>query len=284
MPFSDPPVGALTLPEGAGPADPRIVLGDEIPAELAAYYAGFAETVRSAILYYVDSDKYLYEASTTNDGGDRYRNAVCRGMVLAGVVREASRYAFRSGIGDYYPSLQVGLRDANASFVQWQGEFLLSRDAAANIDAPLTISYTTRLGIMGVLSRSTAQAIANSVSGAPLVFDTIEYDPFGMAALSGGGPNLSGFTAPFTGFYAVHGTCVYPSNSTGVRAWTIRRNSTFGTEFKVGALAASHPGFVHDPAVFYSAGDLININTFHTAGVTLNVTGARMSVRLVSLS
>lgn len=286
MPFSDPPTGSLTLPAGAADTDPRIVLGDDIPDELGAYYAAFGETVRSAILYYVSDTIYLYEASTTNDGGDIHLNSVTRGMVLAGEVREATRYEYRPIIGGYAPSLQVGRRDADASFVQWAGTFLLAVDTEANIEGPLTIGNTVRLSMMCVLTRSTAQGMPNSSAASPVYFDTIERDPYGMAHPHTVPGQYDGVTVPFDGWYAVACSSTFATNITGVRAWTIKRNSGLYTEMKIPAVTTSgaHPGLVHDPAFYANAGDVIGFNNYQNSGGVLNITQAKLSVRMVSLA
>lgn len=86
MPWNDYPLTELTIPGTAGDADPRIVIGPDIPAELQAFYiAQRGEPVAAAILYYTSATSYYYEADLTSIGSN---HAHGRGMASAGVVHE----------------------------------------------------------------------------------------------------------------------------------------------------------------------------------------------------
>lgn len=59
----------LTLPPGAGAGAARIVLGPDVPPELAAYYLGLGLTVVSAILFYDQFGNYYYYAALEASAG-----------------------------------------------------------------------------------------------------------------------------------------------------------------------------------------------------------------------
>lgn len=67
MPFTDPPTDSVTIPSDAGPADPRIVLGPEIPPELTAFYGD--ANITGALVYWIDGNRYGYSAVIANPGG-----------------------------------------------------------------------------------------------------------------------------------------------------------------------------------------------------------------------
>lgn len=54
---------SLTLPAGAQPGSPAIILGPDVPADLQAYYTGRGFPVASAIIYRLDASTYVYEAA-----------------------------------------------------------------------------------------------------------------------------------------------------------------------------------------------------------------------------
>lgn len=66
MPWSDFPLTSLTLPGDAGPNDPRIVIGDDIPPEIAVFsYGGVVRTTVAAIVYWIDANRFFFEAIAT---------------------------------------------------------------------------------------------------------------------------------------------------------------------------------------------------------------------------
>jgi hypothetical protein len=89
----------LILPWGAGPNDPAIVLGEDVPAELVAYYNDALDPglVQRVQLFRVSATDYEYLAlievfPTTT--------AVAMGKVSAGTVREAIRWSADTSIGE----------------------------------------------------------------------------------------------------------------------------------------------------------------------------------------
>lgn len=67
---------SLTIPSGAGPNDPQIFLGDQIPTELATFYNDAFRSVVAVQLFRLDSRAYGYEAIIVyNNGNVPYRAA-----------------------------------------------------------------------------------------------------------------------------------------------------------------------------------------------------------------
>lgn len=69
MIVNDPPTDSLTIPSGAAPGDPQIVIGQAIPDELSAFYGA---GITGAILYRFDAARYAYSAAVIYSG-QRYR-------------------------------------------------------------------------------------------------------------------------------------------------------------------------------------------------------------------
>lgn len=83
----------LSIPQDAGPNDPRIVLGDDIPEELTAPSPnGYGSAIRAAIIYHLDADTYAYSAIVN---GDRVEGVVNRNNTDP----IAEMYRFRYGTG-----------------------------------------------------------------------------------------------------------------------------------------------------------------------------------------
>lgn len=80
----------LTVPAGAGPNDPAMVLGQVVPAELIAYYTGLAYGIAVDQYFQIrrDGDDYWYQAAIDDNSGGWW---VATGFVRHGVVSEFSR-------------------------------------------------------------------------------------------------------------------------------------------------------------------------------------------------
>lgn len=77
---------SLTLPDGAEPDDPAIVIGPEIPALIEDYYTFFTAEVHAVMVYRINQTEYSYDALYSFAGADV---AIGRGTVIAGNVSEA---------------------------------------------------------------------------------------------------------------------------------------------------------------------------------------------------
>lgn len=60
MPWGIAPTFSLVIPSDAGPNDPQIDIGSDIPANLTAYYATFGLTVVNGTIYRYDATQYNY--------------------------------------------------------------------------------------------------------------------------------------------------------------------------------------------------------------------------------
>jgi hypothetical protein len=114
----------LTLPAGAGPNDPAMVLGlsgSAVPAELVTAYGFFGFTIITANLYRKDSNDYDYDALLLNGGGTQ--TIWTHGSVVAGVVTDiygqASAIAGGLILGSFSGSdLHIGTAFVGGSTVQ----------------------------------------------------------------------------------------------------------------------------------------------------------------------
>lgn len=91
-------IQSLTLPTGAGPNDPRTVIGPSIPTELQTYYAALLGTPNplfSVFLEYTDSGIYNYQANSALDLNGN--NMVAYGWVDHGTVYETSQSIYGNG-------------------------------------------------------------------------------------------------------------------------------------------------------------------------------------------
>jgi hypothetical protein len=106
-----------TLPPGAGPTDPRVVIGPDIPPELAAYVAGLpgGGSCVFAFLYYLDGTNYRWEALC--EFGPTVLN-VLRGATLNGTIEHfetedfqltGTRVSLFYGQGSMMDTFRLGL-------------------------------------------------------------------------------------------------------------------------------------------------------------------------------
>lgn len=84
-------INSLTLPNTAGPNDPRVVIGDELPPELIAYYASHSETALRGTVYYKDLTHYEYDILVFTPFGSQAIKAI--GGRNGGAVAESMRYS-----------------------------------------------------------------------------------------------------------------------------------------------------------------------------------------------
>lgn len=92
-------VRSLILPSNAGPNDPRIVIGPDVPSELTTYYLPL--DVPAAILFYSSATTYGYIAAVGTRG-------ICMGFVRSGDVGEVIEVLTSTG---NLPELNIGLRE-----------------------------------------------------------------------------------------------------------------------------------------------------------------------------
>lgn len=86
MPWSEAPIRTLTLPQTAGSADPRLVIGPDLPAELTAYYVAPSAIVVAIIWYSTVTNGYAYQGLLDDATG-----TLVYGFVRSGTVREQTR-------------------------------------------------------------------------------------------------------------------------------------------------------------------------------------------------
>ena len=102
----------LVAPPFAGPDDPQIVIGSEMPAELIAYYG----TIYAGILSRTSATSYIYRIlyDATNDPTEAV------GVVIGGVVRE---YSILYGTPN--PILRMGFSDPSTTWFDTQAAILI---------------------------------------------------------------------------------------------------------------------------------------------------------------
>lgn len=122
-----PNVTSVTLPSGAGPNDPAIVLGDQIPANLVAYYAGFGgQVVIAAMIFRLSATEYDWIA-LVDDGG---LTSLAMGAANATGLDEITSM-YRNGA---VPTLVLGSGQNSTVAVDTGSLFSIRNGAMFNID------------------------------------------------------------------------------------------------------------------------------------------------------
>lgn len=101
-------ITTLTIPAGAGPADPASVIGPP-PADLVAYYAGFGQTVISAWIFRKNATQYNFLAQV--DGVFPF---IAAGSQSGGVFNQA--WSVSSGGGTQGVFNMGGVAGANVNY------------------------------------------------------------------------------------------------------------------------------------------------------------------------
>lgn len=142
------PGSSLTVPPFAGPDEPAWVVGDDIPANLVAYYAGFgAQTVVMAQIFRLNSVEYDFIALVLQAG----ITAITQGSANSTGISEITSM-YRNGS---QPTLILGSGGSNAVVaIETGAGFSIRTGAVYNIDG--------KTAPRGILLR--VNAIANSAT------------------------------------------------------------------------------------------------------------------------
>lgn len=116
------PGNNITQPPFAGPNEPAIVIGPDVPAELVAYYAPGGREVTSAIIFRRDADDYLWMANVFRAA--TAGNTIRVGRTSAGVVKELQRWSYSGATNDNFNVEDpITGGDINATFDLTAGSF-----------------------------------------------------------------------------------------------------------------------------------------------------------------
>lgn len=101
-PWSNDQARDLILPPGAGPNDPRIVIGPDVPPEVVAFYAALGANlvVDGWIGFYIDATHYFYWVAGNIPNAGFPIRFMGYGTVASGLVNELS-FVSRSTLGDF---------------------------------------------------------------------------------------------------------------------------------------------------------------------------------------
>lgn len=132
---------SMTLPSGAGPNAPAIVVGLEpVPPELVTFYAADpvvigGYTVVQGSIWRRDATHYWYEVLLVE--ASTLFPAKAAGQVITGVVSEAARQVMGAG----FPSISYGMRNQSDIYVQSGCDVIISGNLIVNSSAGQGVSF-----------------------------------------------------------------------------------------------------------------------------------------------
>lgn len=176
----------LIIPWGAPATAPRIVIGQDVPPELAAWYlANRGIPVVAAILYYTAANAYYYDVDLTSTLTTEHSHG--RGVVENGNVHEFEFLRFFSGtLFNYH-----GLFDPFFA--------VYGRDAAPDPDDGVTFNRSLPVSVFGDLMWGLSRTLSAFISAT----GTTTSNAY-TSVLTGAGAVSQDFYAPPSGQVMLH--------------------------------------------------------------------------------
>lgn len=199
MPWSDYPLRSLTLPQGAGVNDARIVIGPDVPAELNAWYvANRGSAVVAAILFYTTAASYYYEVDLQGAADEAFFG---RGFVLNNTTVRELEYSVSTagGTNPLYMNLGIAIDDFRLRLGKIGGTPGASTGVFISNGVPLTVESLFRWGDRSGVSGSYASTVSNEVDTS----GTTTSNAY-VSNLTGAAAVTIDFTAPPSGNVLVH--------------------------------------------------------------------------------
>lgn len=287
---------SLTVPGTAGPADPAIVIGTDIPQELRDFYG---TGIVSAVIYRYDAVQYGYGAIVKYGATSVYR--------VEGMVNTTKTPKVREAIGLEYPDAS-----GTAAIVHIGGAFgqavesvqvhsqnlsilgMYASDSSLfetlNVNTLFNAKNVTeaqfgkvRQDYFSMVTRTTTQAAAG-----PIPFNNIER---GGAGFTNAGtvavPSTTPITIKTTGYYNITLKANYISGPiNGVRATALLVNGATDAETKVTGVAVAQDQMVTVATTKrLFVGDTLGVNIFLNGytGTFVGTNGVHLSCKLETL-
>lgn len=282
MAFGNQPI-SLTVPSGAGDADPRTVIGNDIPDELLTFYSTAGYTMQSVTLYYVDGSSYWYTGTATRNNPGSFVDLLVQGSVRGGTVEEFYRHSFA---GPTIRKMEFGAIPSSNPAISpnvemISGELEVGAAAFFRQTGHMYGEGTYSNDYLAVVTRGPAQSVTNT----PIAFTAQAKNQGNYGINIASFPSTTPITIPYNGWYTVAFTGEWASSTGGYRAMGLLVNGALspGDEYKVpGPPVATTQAvpFTLPPRQFL-AGDTIGINAF-TNTAAINIANSRLTIKLES--